>query len=147
MSDLSALPSLPTLYTGIPGESFGPREMVFQPVVRDGRVGAEMHSLYSTAETGVDGPAAAIMRYLPGADAPAHLHPGYEIIWIIEGELETDDGVYPANSLLVMPPNSVHAPRSPKGAVGLVIWEQPVAPNAPSSDLEVPGVLAATELA
>lgn len=89
-------------------------------------LGAEMHTLYSTKETGPEGPAAAIMRYLPGATAPAHIHPGYEIIFILHGELETDDGIYGPNSLLVMPPDSVHAPRSPRGCVGLVVWEQPV---------------------
>lgn len=128
MSDLIVEQPLPTLYTGVPGESFGPVPWVFEPLLRDGRVGAEIHSLYSTRETEADGPAAAIVRYLPGAKAEPHVHPGYELIFLLEGELETDDGVYPANSILLMPPGSVHAPRSPKGALGLVIWEKPVQP-------------------
>lgn len=119
---------LPTLYTGVPGESFGPTAMAFEPLLRDGRVGAEIHSLYSTRETGEEGPAAAIVRYLPGAKAEPHLHSGYELIFLMEGELETANGVYSANSLLIMPPGSIHAPRSPKGAVGLVVWEKPVRP-------------------
>jgi hypothetical protein len=114
MSDQDVSTALPQLYGGTPGKSFGPVEYNFVPLVRDGRVGAEIHSLYSTRETGEDGPAAAIVRYHPSAHA--------------QGELETDDGVYPAGSLLVMPPDSVHTPRSPKGAVGLVVWEQPVRP-------------------
>ncbi|MFE9449946.1 cupin domain-containing protein [Streptomyces sp. NPDC006739] len=117
---------LPTLFTGIPGASFTERELVFRPVRSDGRSDAEMHPLYTVRETGEDGPAAAVMRYLPGAQAPAHRHPGYELILVLSGELETDDGTYPAGSLLVMPPDSVHAPRSPKGCVGLVVWERPV---------------------
>ena len=128
MSDQDGTSKLPQLYAGIPGVDFGPVDYKFEPVIRDGRVGAEMHSLYSTDDTGENGPAAAIMRYMPSAAAIPHRHPGYELIWIIEGELETDDGVYPAGSLLVMPPDSVHRPRSPKGAVGLVVWEQPVRP-------------------
>jgi anti-sigma factor ChrR (cupin superfamily) len=116
---------LPKLFTGEPGKSFAFHDLTFEPVIR---VGAEMHTLYSTAQTGADGPAAAIMRYLPGATAPAHLHPGYELIYVLSGELETDDGVYGPNSLLVMPPDSVHAPRSPRGCVGLVVWEKPVRP-------------------
>ena len=128
MSDLIVEHPLPTLYTGVPGESFGQAAIAMEPLLRDGRVGAEIHSLYSTRETGADGPAAAIVRYLPGAKAEPHRHPGYELILLMEGELETDDGVYPANSLLIMPPGSVHAPRSPKGAVGLVVWEKPVQP-------------------
>lgn len=50
----------------------------------------------------------------------------YELIYVLSGELATDDGTYQANSLLVMPPGSVHAPRSPHGCVGLVVWERPV---------------------
>jgi anti-sigma factor ChrR (cupin superfamily) len=128
MSDDDITNALPQLYGGVPGESFGPVNYKFEPLMRDGRVGVEMHSLYSTKETGEDGPAAAIIRYMPSGNAQPHRHPGYEIIWILEGELETDDGVYPAGSLLVMPPDSVHTPRSPKGAVGFVVWEQPVRP-------------------
>ena len=128
MSDQDGTSKLPQLYGGIPGVDFGAIDYKFEPLIRDGRVGAEMHSLYSTDETGSNGPAAAIVRYMPSGEAKPHRHPGFEIIWIIEGEIETDDGVYPAGSLLVMPPDSVHRPRSPKGAVGLVVWEQPVRP-------------------
>lgn len=119
---------LPVLFSGLPGESFNEQELDFKPLDKDGRMGAEIHPLYTTDDTGEGGPAAAILRYLPGATAPSHRHPGYELIYVLSGELETDDGVYPANSLLVMPPNSVHAPRSPKGCVGLVVWERPVQP-------------------
>lgn len=126
MSELIHERSLPTLFIGVPGDDFGAAEMLFEPLIRDGRIGAEIHSLYSTRETGVGGPAAAIVHYLPGARSEPHRHPGFELIWIIGGELETDDGTYSANSLLVMPPGSVHAPRSPKGALGLVVWEKPV---------------------
>ncbi|WP_371477483.1 cupin domain-containing protein [Kitasatospora sp. NBC_00315] len=128
MSDDNDMTAFPRLFGGIPGSSFGPQAYDFRPLMRDGRVGAEIHSLYSTEQTGEGGPAAAIVRYLPSGAAEPHRHPGYELIWILEGELETDDGVYPANSLLVMPPGSVHTPRSPKGAVGFVVWEQPVRP-------------------
>ena len=119
---------LPNLFTGEPGSTFGKEEIDFQPLTTDGRSGDEIHRLYSTVETGPTGPAAAIVRYLPGATAKPHRHGGYELIHVLSGELETDDGVYPENSVLVMPPDSVHAPRSPHGCVALVVWEQPVAP-------------------
>lgn len=128
MSSDSLTQLLPMLFAGMPGSSFGLQKLEFEPLTSDGRVGAEIHRLYSPKETGEDGPAAAIVRYHPGATARPHLHPGYELIYLFSGELETDDGTYSANSLLVMPPGSVHAPRSPRGCVGLVVWEKPVRP-------------------
>ncbi|WP_232666696.1 cupin domain-containing protein [Pseudonocardia sp. TRM90224] len=117
---------LPRLFTGAADGPFGHRDLHFEPLVTDGRVGAEICWLYSTKETGENGPAAAVVRYLPGAAAPAHLHSGHEVIYVFSGELETDDGTYGPNSLLVMQPGSVHSPRSPKGCMTFVVWEKPV---------------------
>ncbi|WP_100836955.1 cupin domain-containing protein [Kitasatospora fiedleri] len=119
---------LPVLFTELAGGRFDFQELEFEPLLTDGRVGAEIHRLYTTEQTGPAGPAAAIVRYLPGAAAKPHRHPGYELIYICSGQLETDEGVYPANSLLVMKPDSVHAPRSANGCIALVVWEQPVQP-------------------
>jgi anti-sigma factor ChrR (cupin superfamily) len=121
---LAELP--PVLFSGVTGGPIDHESLDFRPVVSNGRVGIEMHQLYSTRETGEDGPAAAVVRYAPGATTAPHRHPGFELIYVLSGELETDDGVYPANSLLVMPPDSEHAPRSPHGCLVLVVWEQPV---------------------
>jgi anti-sigma factor ChrR (cupin superfamily) len=115
---------LPELHTGPAGSPITKEDLTFAPLRLDGRVGAETHALYTNAETG--GPAAAIVRYLPGANAPAHRHPSFEMIYVISGELETDDGVYGENSVLVMRPGSTHSPRSEKGCLCLVVWERPV---------------------
>ena len=128
MSTTSLAEHLPALFTALHTAKTGPEQLDFEPLVTDGRVGAEIHRLYTTEETGPDGPAAAIVRYLPGAEARAHVHPGYELIFVLGGELETEDGTYGENSLLLMEPNSVHAPRSPKGFTALVVWERPVRP-------------------
>ncbi|RPE47148.1 ChrR-like protein with cupin domain [Streptomyces sp. Ag109_O5-1] len=124
----SLIEQLPALFTASGAGRMALQDLDFQPLVTDGRVGAEIHRLYGTQETGADGPAAAIVRYLPGAEAQAHVHPGYELIFVLDGELETEDGTYGRNSLLVMEPGSVHAPRSPRGFTALVIWERPVLP-------------------
>ncbi|WP_441247061.1 cupin domain-containing protein [Kitasatospora sp. McL0602] len=125
---LAELPPVlpPVLFSGIPGEVLARLDLDFHPVVADGRVGIEMHQLYSARATEQDGPSAALVRYLPGATTASHRHPGYELIYVLSGVLETEDGVYPENSLLVMPPDSVHAPHSPAGCLVLVVWEQPV---------------------
>ncbi|MEU1374717.1 cupin domain-containing protein [Streptomyces triculaminicus] len=128
MSAQTLAERLPQLFASLPDGRFDLQELEFEPLVSDGRVGAEVHRLYSTVETGENGPAAAIVRYLPGAQAQQHRHPGYELIYVLSGELRTEDGIYPENSLLLMKPDSVHAPASPEGCIALVVWEQPVKP-------------------
>ncbi|WP_156727774.1 cupin domain-containing protein [Streptomyces apocyni] len=128
MSTSTLAEQLPRLFASLPSGEFGPDTLKFEPLISDGRVGAEIHRLYSTAQTGPQGPAAAVVRYLPGATAEPHLHPGYELIYVLSGELETEGGVHPTGSLLLLEPGSVHAPRSPKGCLALVVWEQPVQP-------------------
>lgn len=91
-----------------------------------GREGVEIHSLYSTKETGPDGPAAALVRYLPGAEVKRHVHPGYELILVLEGEMTNDSGTHGPGTLEVLSPNSTHALSSEKGCTFLVVWEQPV---------------------
>lgn len=101
-------------------------ELRFEPLASAGRQGVEIHRLYSAEQTGEGGPAAGVVRYAPGAATPPHRHEGYEIIYVFSGQLENGPARYPAGSLLVMEPGSVHAPRSERGAELLVVWEKPV---------------------
>ncbi|CAM5700255.1 cupin domain-containing protein [Streptomyces pseudogriseolus] len=107
------------------------RRLRFTPLTADGRVGVEVFPLYTTEQTGSGGPAASLVRYHPGASAAPHRHTSYEIILVLDGELITEDGRHPRHSLLVMAPGSVHAPRTEKGALMLVVWEAPVEPAEP----------------
>jgi anti-sigma factor ChrR (cupin superfamily) len=91
----------------------------FQPM----RPGVEIRSLY---DRGPEGPAAALLRYAPGASVPAHLHQGFEHVLILEGEQRDERGRYPAGTLVVNPPGSRHSVHSPTGCVALLIWERPV---------------------
>ncbi len=120
----TAIPS-PVLIHGLDDPQRLLAELEFTPLVTDGRVGVEVHHLYTAADTG-GGPAAALVRYHQGAQAAPHRHTGYEIIHVLDGELITDAGTHPAHTMLVMPPNSVHAPRTDTGALMLVVWEAPV---------------------
>jgi uncharacterized RmlC-like cupin family protein len=119
---------LPRLFSGAPGAPFVEQPLEFASLSSDGRIGAEIHRLYSTEQTGEQGPAAAVVRYLPGAVAKPHRHPGYELIYVLSGELEIGEVTYGPDSLLVMPPDSVHAPFSSRGCLALAVWEQPVQP-------------------
>lgn len=93
-----------------------------------GRTGVLIHPLYDTTDTGPGGPAAAIVRYLPGAVVKRHRHPGFELIYVLEGELVNDSGRHPAGTLEICPPGSTHTLGSDTGCTFLVVWEQPVEP-------------------
>lgn len=105
-----------------------PLDIEFTAMKEPGREGVEIHPLYTTAQTGPDGPAAAIVRYLPGATVKRHRHPGYELILVLEGELVNDGGIHRPGSLEVLSPDSTHELRSDTGCTFLVVWEQPVQP-------------------
>lgn len=101
------------------------RNLEWEPYSSDGRNSVEIIRLYDDRVNGV-GPAAALLRYAPGAKVPAHLHPGTELILVLEGELIDDEGTHPAGVLEICPPGSIHTLSSETGCVFLVIWEQPV---------------------
>ncbi|MBB6340536.1 anti-sigma factor ChrR (cupin superfamily) [Pseudomonas fluvialis] len=64
-----------------------------------------------------DGVSTALVNWAPGTHFAAHTHPGGEEIFVIEGELRDEAGVYPAGSWLRNPRWSRHAPWSDKGAL------------------------------
>lgn len=75
---------------------------------------------------GKDEPAAAVLRYAPGASLPYHVHPGHEHIYILDGAQVDERGVYGPGTLVVNPPGSGHSVSSPRGCLVLVFWERPV---------------------
>lgn len=98
------------------------------PYMANGRTSTDIVWLYDArTETG-DGPAAALVRYNPGTRTKRHLHPGYELIFVLDGVLCNDTGIHPAGTLEICPPNSTHELWSEEGCTFLVVWEQPVAP-------------------
>ena len=52
-----------------------------------------------------------------GAQSPPHDHPNGEEIFVIEGEIEDEHGIYPAGTWVCSPPGSGHTVKSPKGAI------------------------------
>lgn len=97
----------------------------WQPYGADGRRNVMIHRLYDARRDGA-GPAAALLRYAPGASVPTHLHSGHELILVLEGELINDAGRHGPGTLEICPPGSTHALASEKGCTFLVVWEQPV---------------------
>lgn len=119
---------LPRLLEGRVGRPLAEREPAFAPLAVEGREGVEVHFFYSTEQTGPDGPAAALVRYRPGAVTPPHRHTDWELIYVLSGELETDGVAHGPGTVITMEPDTVHSPRSPKGCLLITIWESPVDP-------------------
>lgn len=87
------------------------------------RPGVEIYRLYGDTE----GPSAALLRYVPGAQVPHHDHTGYEHIFVLSGSQRDRHQTYPAGSLVINAPGTDHAVASDEGCLVLVIWERPVA--------------------
>jgi anti-sigma factor ChrR (cupin superfamily) len=87
------------------------------------RDGIDIAWLYRNGE---HGPAAAFLRYRPGARVPFHLHGGYEHVLILQGSQTDRSGRNGAGTLVVNPPGSAHDVVSEDGCVVLIIWERPV---------------------
>jgi anti-sigma factor ChrR (cupin superfamily) len=87
------------------------------------REGVEVSWLY---RNGVAGPAAAYLRYAPGATVPFHRHAGYEHVLVLSGSQTDHNGRHTADTLVINPPGSAHAIFSEEGCIVLVIWERAV---------------------
>ncbi len=74
--------------------------------------GVELLPLHQHGEERV-----VLLRLSPGVTFASHDHPGGEEIFIIDGAVEDEHGVYPKGCWLRSPPGSGHAPRSPVGAL------------------------------
>jgi anti-sigma factor ChrR (cupin superfamily) len=86
------------------------------------REGIDIHRFYGDAT----GPSAALLRYAPGACLARHIHTGFEHIFVLRGHQIDDVGEHHAGTLLIHPPGTHHAIRSPEGCIVLAVWEKAV---------------------
>ncbi len=117
---------LPNLLIGDKRESLKNGDLNFEPIIKDGRTAAELHWLFKNDEK--NGASAAIIKYHPGGNQPAHIHNGHELIYILEGEMITSTGVVKKNDLVVLNPGSSHSSSCEKGCLALIVWLKPVSP-------------------
>lgn len=94
------------------------------------REGVEVHWLYQTGETG---PAAALLRYVPGAKVPTHEHMGFEHILVLSGAQSDDQSRIAAGTLMIHPAGTRHRIVSEEGCIVLAIYEKRVAFTVPES--------------
>lgn len=81
--------------------------------------------------------ATSVVRYAPGSQFPAHLHPGGEEFIVLTGTFQDEHGDYPQGSYVRNPPNSQHTPGSVEGCVIFVkLWQfQPDAKQFVNTDI------------
>lgn len=97
--------------------------LAMQPGYEPLRPGVDILSLYEDRETGAQ---AALLRYQPGAEVPAHEHTGYEHVLVLSGEQSDERGRYGPGKLVINAPGTRHTVRSERGCLVLIIWQKPV---------------------
>jgi hypothetical protein len=70
------------------------------------------------------GPVTSLVRYPPGGAFPEQAHPQGEEILVLDGVFSDEHGDYPADTFLMNPHGSRHAPRSEDGCALFVRLRQ-----------------------
>ncbi len=84
--------------------------------------GIDMKVLVQDDDTGL---LTALFRWQPGTVLALHEHVEIEQSYVLEGEFEDEDGVYPAGNFVWRPKGHRHIARSPKGALVLCFFLKP----------------------
>jgi anti-sigma factor ChrR (cupin superfamily) len=103
---------------------FGPEQDFSRYAWEPFRPGVDIARLYGDGQRG---PAAALLRYAPGAHVPPHDHTGFEHIIVLSGSQRDERGTYPAGSCLIHAEGTAHSVMSEEGCVVLALWYAPVA--------------------
>ena len=85
-----------------------------------------IHLLFDNTKDDPAGSDAAIIRYLPGAFVPRHLHLGYEMVLVLQGEYIENEILYGPGSLIIRAPGTTHEMRSSSGCTILAMRDVPV---------------------
>ncbi|MFI6002662.1 cupin domain-containing protein [Streptomyces sp. NPDC051366] len=94
-----------------------------------GRTGTAIHALYTTEAP--QQASAQLIRFDPGAHGDLHEHLGYELMFVLQGELVNDNGDrYTAGDLIIEEPGSIHRIGTPTGCTLLGVREAPVVPRS-----------------
>lgn len=112
------------------------RQMPDSLILRDLLTGGTDHLTWEPFRPGVDvswiyrdgdqGPAAAFLRYEPGARIPNHLHAGFEHVLVLSGSQTDRNGRHGPGTLVVNQPGSTHDVVSEEGCVVYITWQRPV---------------------
>lgn len=98
----------------------------FVPYQPDLRKNVEIHVLFDNKPDDPNGSDAALLRYLPGAFTPRHLHIGFEMVLVLTGDYIENDISYLPGSLIIRAPGTTHEMRTSQGCTILAMRDIPV---------------------
>jgi len=101
-----------------------PDELAKRPGYEPLRPGIDILYLYQDGDAGSS---CALLRYQPGAEVPAHVHQGFEHVYVLAGEQSDERGSYRKGSFVINPPGTNHRVWSQSGCLVLIVWNRPVA--------------------
>jgi anti-sigma factor ChrR (cupin superfamily) len=85
-----------------------------------------IHTLFDNTKDDPAGSDAALIRYLPGAFTPRHLHVGYEMVLVLDGDYIENDVSFGPGALIIRAPGTTHEMRSTAGCTILAMRDVPV---------------------
>ena len=95
----------------------------YQPGLRKGVL---IHPLFDNTKDDPKGSDAALIRYLPDAFTPRHLHMGYEMVFVLQGDYIENDVSFAPGALIIRAPGTTHEMRSKNGCTILAMRDVPV---------------------
>ena len=103
-----------------------PDDLAFVPYQPGLRENVLIHPLFDNTKDDPAGSDAALIRYLPGAFTPRHLHIGFEMVFVLDGDYIENEVSYGPGSLIVRAPGTTHEMRSVNGCTFLATRDVPV---------------------
>jgi hypothetical protein len=85
-----------------------------------------IYPLFDNTKDDPQGSDAALIRYLPDAYTPPHLHVGYEMVLVLAGDYIENDVSYAPGALIIRAPGTTHEMRSKNGCTILAMRDIPV---------------------
>lgn len=85
-----------------------------------------IYPLFDNTKDDPQGSDAALIRYLPDAFTPPHLHVGYEMVLVLAGDYIENDVSYAPGALIIRAPGTTHEMRSKHGCTILAMRDIPV---------------------
>ncbi|OCL22854.1 hypothetical protein A9G07_07240 [Gilliamella sp. wkB72] len=87
--------------------SFDEEKLDFKPYLPGIREGVEIAVIFDESPSG--GPDMAFLRYSMGSRSPAHVHIGYESVFVVKGVYIENGVEYKPGMLIVRAPGTVHS--------------------------------------